>query len=55
MDECVKFRHFCKEDENNARRNQKNLRRMTLTDKEKLEAIAKIINEISTPDYYILQ
>ena len=28
---------------------------MTLTDKEKLEAIAKIINEISTPDYYILQ
>mgnify|MGYP003727469887 FL=1 len=46
MDECVKFRHFCKEDENNARRNQKNLRRMTLTDKEKLEAIKKILIEL---------
>ena len=48
MDECVKFRHFCKEDENNARRNQKNLRKMTLTDKEKLEAIQQILDEISS-------
>ena len=48
MDECVKFQHFYKEDENNARRYQKNLRRMTLTDKEKLEAIQQILDEISS-------
>jgi adenylate cyclase class IV len=49
MDECIKFRHFCKEDENNARRNQKNLRKMTLTDKEKLEAIKKVFDDIPIP------
>ena len=47
MDECVKFRHFCKEDENNARRNQKNLRRMTLTDKEIFE-IERILDDLET-------
>ena len=45
MDECVKFRHFCKEDENNARRNQKNLRKMTLTDKEIFE-IERILDDL---------
>ena len=47
MDECVKFQHFYKEDENNARRYQKNLRRMTLTDKEIFE-IERILDDLET-------